>query len=120
MERAFTLVEPRLDWGAVVRGHWLVWLGVLNILCNVMLGAWDLRLLLVTLQARRRSSSAWRLASVEGFLREDGGESGLVERNRIQVSFPTNSAKQLMLFFGEGQLRDKGFVFRCGECEDLQ
>ncbi|CAL8993893.1 unnamed protein product [Prunus brigantina] len=34
----------------MVKGHRLVQLGMLNILGNVMLGAWDLRLLPVTLQ----------------------------------------------------------------------
>ncbi|CAL8168946.1 unnamed protein product [Prunus armeniaca] len=54
VKRAFTLAEPRLDWGAVVRGHGLVRLDMLNILGNVMLGALGLRLLPVTLQGQLR------------------------------------------------------------------
>ncbi|CAL8133922.1 unnamed protein product [Prunus armeniaca] len=50
VKRAFTLVEPRLDRGVVVRRHWLVWLGEFNILGKLKLGTWCLRLLPVTLQ----------------------------------------------------------------------
>ena len=41
------LAEPRLDWGDVLRGHWL---GGLNILGKLMLGTLGLRLLPVTLE----------------------------------------------------------------------
>ncbi|CAL2257604.1 unnamed protein product [Prunus armeniaca] len=50
MEETFTLAGPRLDWGTVVRGHWLVWLGTLRFLGKATLGALDLIHLPVTLQ----------------------------------------------------------------------
>ena len=34
--------------------------------------------------------------------------AGLIEKEGIQVSVPTDDAKLLMPFFGEGQLRDRG------------
>ncbi|CAL2229434.1 unnamed protein product [Prunus armeniaca] len=49
MEGAFTLVEPRLDWGTMARVYWLVWLGMPNILAKVMLGALGLSPLPVSL-----------------------------------------------------------------------
>lgn len=50
MEVALTLAEPRLDQSAVVGVHWLIRLGMLNILGIVMLGALGLSPLPVMLQ----------------------------------------------------------------------
>ncbi|CAL9025919.1 unnamed protein product [Prunus brigantina] len=105
MEGAFTLAGPRLDWETMVGVLRLIWLDAvvmlkLNVLGMKMVtrlghlgdtGAEDLHLSL-EIDLRRRSPLG----------------AGLVEKNGIQVSIPTDGAKLLMLFFEEGKLREKG------------
>ncbi|CAL8152866.1 unnamed protein product [Prunus armeniaca] len=50
MEGAFTLAEPRLDWGTMAGVHRLIWLGMLSILGKVKLGALGVSPLPVMLQ----------------------------------------------------------------------
>ncbi|KAI5338507.1 hypothetical protein L3X38_017778 [Prunus dulcis] len=47
---AFALAEPGLDWGTMTGDHWLVWLGVFNILGKILLGTLVVSLFPVTLQ----------------------------------------------------------------------
>ncbi|CAL2271720.1 unnamed protein product [Prunus armeniaca] len=125
VKRAFTLAEPRLDWGAVVRGHGLVRLDMLNILGNVMLGALGLRLLPVTLQGAvvmlQLNAPGMKMFIFLGHLGDTSSEAlylcleiaerGVKKRRRGLIGEGANWA---------GQLREQWIVFSSGEGEDLR